>query len=139
MKDIEALQKNWKTFLAPGTNVPAASEALKLSDDEWKKRLQGQSYSVLRKEATERGTVYSTKELERRLTTRAQDPPQVVAQRMAKAADEMSHYDAYDYIVINRDLERSVSEVQSVLAAERLQRRRLVGLSDFVNRLREGH
>jgi guanylate kinase len=80
----------------------------------------------------------STKDLEQRLTTRAQDPPDVVAQRMAKAADEMSHWDAYDYIIINRDLAQSVGEVQAVLAAERLSRRRLIGVSEFVSRLREG-
>ena len=80
----------------------------------------------------------STKDLEQRLKTRAQDPPDVVAQRMAKAADEMSHWDAYDYIVINRDLTQSVAEVQAVLTAERLNRRRLIGVSEFVSRLREG-
>lgn len=78
----------------------------------------------------------STEELGKRLTTRASDPPAVVAQRMAKASDEMSHYDAYQYIIINRDLERSVGEVQAVLAAERLNHRRLIGLAEFVNRLR---
>jgi guanylate kinase len=80
----------------------------------------------------------STKELERRLNTRAQDPADVVANRMAKAADEMSHYTEYDYIIVNLDLGRSVAEVQAILAAERLKRQRLVGLGDFVKRLREG-
>lgn len=79
----------------------------------------------------------SAEDLEKRLKTRAQDPPDVVAGRMAKASDEMSHYDAYDYIVINRDLEHSVAEVQAILAAERLNHKRLIGLADFVNRLRE--
>jgi len=54
MKDIQALQQNWKAFLAPGTSVPAPTEPLKLSKDEWKKRLQGESYKVLREEGTER-------------------------------------------------------------------------------------
>ena len=54
MKDIQALQQNWKTFLPAGTNVPAPTEPLKLSKDEWKKRLQGESYKVLREEGTER-------------------------------------------------------------------------------------
>lgn len=81
----------------------------------------------------------STRELERRLTTRAQDPPAIVAQRMAKASDEMSHYFEYDYIVINRDLARSVAEVQAIMTAERLRRSRQIGLADFVNKLREGH
>src|SRR5215472_15998721 len=81
----------------------------------------------------------STKELERRLTTRAQDPPAVVAQRMAKASDEMSHYFEYDYIVINHDLADSVAEVQAILTAERLRRIRQIGLSEFVGKLRDGH
>ena len=54
MKDIEALQSNWKTFLPAGATVPVAGEPLKLSKDEWKKRLQGESYKVLREEGTER-------------------------------------------------------------------------------------
>jgi guanylate kinase len=58
---------------------------------------------------------------------------------MAKAADEMSHWDAYDFIVINEDIERSVSQVQTILAAERLRRQRQVGLSEFVKRLQEGY
>ncbi len=80
----------------------------------------------------------STRELERRLKTRAQDPASVVAERMAKAADEMSHWDAYHYIVINRTLEDSVLRVQAFVAAERCRRERQVGLADFVKRLREG-
>ena len=54
MKDIDALQKNWKSFLPTGATVPSASEPLKLSKDEWKKRLPPQSYNVLREEGTER-------------------------------------------------------------------------------------
>lgn len=80
----------------------------------------------------------STKELERRLNARAQDPADVVASRMAKASDEMSHYTEYDYIIVNVDIDDSVAEVQAILAAERLKRQRLVGLGDFVKRLREG-
>jgi guanylate kinase len=80
----------------------------------------------------------STKELERRLNARAQDPADVVASRMAKASDEMSHYTEYDYIIVNADIDESVAEVQAILVAERLKRQRLVGLGDFVKRLREG-
>jgi guanylate kinase len=80
----------------------------------------------------------STAELERRLMKRAQDPPEVVARRMAKAADEMSHWPEYDYIVVNSVLEVSVERVQSILTAERARRERQIGLSDFVKRLREG-
>jgi len=76
--------------------------------------------------------------LEQRLKTRAQDSAEVVARRMAKAADEMSHWAEYDYIVVNRDIDVSVASVEAILAAERLKRVRQVGLPDFVKRLREG-
>ncbi|WP_189989663.1 guanylate kinase [Thalassobaculum fulvum] len=80
----------------------------------------------------------STRELERRLRARAQDSDEVVAARMAKAADEISHYPEYQYIILNDDIERSVAAVRSILAAERLKRERQVGLPDFVKGLREG-
>ena len=54
MKEVEAMQANWKNFLAPGTATPNPAEPLKLSKDEWKKRLQPASYGVLREEDTER-------------------------------------------------------------------------------------
>jgi guanylate kinase len=80
----------------------------------------------------------STKELERRLLSRAQDSATVVARRMAKAADEMSHWAEYDYIIVNHDLETSVDQVHAILAAERLRRERQIGLTEFVKGLREG-
>jgi guanylate kinase len=76
--------------------------------------------------------------LEARLRTRAQDSPEIVAARMAKSAEEMSHWSEYDYVIVNRDLEESVAEVQAIVTAERLRRSRQVGLADFVNRLRAG-
>jgi guanylate kinase len=81
----------------------------------------------------------STEELDRRLHTRAQDSDEVVASRMAKAADEMSHWAEYDFIVINEDVEKSVEQVQAILTAERSRRKRQVGLSEFVKRLQEGY
>lgn len=80
----------------------------------------------------------STKELERRLKTRAQDSAEVVAKRMSRAAEEISHYREYDYIIVNDVIEESVAAVQSILAAERLRRDRQVGLDDLVRGLREG-
>jgi len=77
----------------------------------------------------------STAELERRLHSRAQDSAEVVRARMAKAADEMSHWPEYDYIIINDDLERSVEQVEAILTAERLKRERRIGLSAFVRGL----
>jgi guanylate kinase len=80
----------------------------------------------------------STAELERRLKKRAQDPPEVVARRMSKASDEMSHYAEYDYIIVNRDIEESVGKAMAILKSERLRRARLSGLGEFVKGLRTG-
>ena len=80
----------------------------------------------------------SMPELERRLKSRAQDSAEIVAQRMAKAADEMSHWPEYDYIVVNRDVADSVARVEAILTAERLRRERQIGLGEFVRGLREG-
>ncbi len=80
----------------------------------------------------------STVELDRRLHSRAQDSEAVIAERMARAADEMTHWSEYDYVVVNVDFEESFRQVQAILEAERLKRPRLVGLSDFVTRLRQG-
>jgi len=52
--------------------------------------------------------------------------------------EEMSHWSEYDYVVVNRDLDASVSEVEAIVTAERLRRTRQIGLADFVNRLRGG-
>ncbi|HEX3861784.1 MAG TPA: guanylate kinase [Stellaceae bacterium] len=76
--------------------------------------------------------------LESRLHRRAQDSAAVVAARMSKSAEEMSHWSEYDYVIVNHDLERSVAEVQAIVIAERLRRTRQLGLADFVNRLRAG-
>jgi guanylate kinase len=80
----------------------------------------------------------SIDELERRLHSRAQDAAEVIRDRMTKAADEMSHWAEYDYVVVNRDLNRAFSDVRAILAAERLKRERQTGLSDFVRRLQAG-
>ncbi|MGZ5230865.1 MAG: peptide-methionine (R)-S-oxide reductase, partial [Burkholderiales bacterium] len=53
-KDIEALQKNWRMLLAEGVRVPSATDKVKLSNDDWRKRLEKTSYNVLREEGTER-------------------------------------------------------------------------------------
>lgn len=80
----------------------------------------------------------STTELERRLKKRAQDSLEVVARRMSKASDEMSHYAEYDYVLVNHDIEQSVTRAMSILTAERLRRERMVGLGEFVKGLRAG-
>jgi guanylate kinase len=77
----------------------------------------------------------SVPELERRLTTRAQDSDEVIRARMAKAADEMSHWAEYDYVLLNRDVDETFAQLQAILTAERLKRERQPGLSDFVRSL----
>jgi guanylate kinase len=77
----------------------------------------------------------SIPELERRLHKRAQDDYDTIHRRMAKAADEMSHWQEYDYVVINHDLDDTFADVLAILAAERVKRDRQIGLSDFVRGL----
>lgn len=76
--------------------------------------------------------------LEQRLRARAQDTDAAIAERMAKSAEEMSHWPEYDYVVVNDDLEDCVTAVEAILTAERLKRTRRVGLADFVNEMRGG-
>ena len=80
----------------------------------------------------------STADLEQRLNSRAQDSDDVVARRMAKAADEISHWAEYDYIVVNDDVETCLAKVQAILVAERARRERQIGLLNFVKLLRDG-
>lgn len=77
----------------------------------------------------------SIPELEQRLKMRAQDDYETIHRRMAKAADEMSHWAEYDYVVINREIDQAFADISAVLAAERLKRERQTGLSDFVRGL----
>lgn len=80
----------------------------------------------------------STAELEKRLIKRAQDPAEVVARRMAKASEEMSHWAEYDYVIVNDDVDHAYAELKAILKAERLRRERRSGLLDFVDSLRSG-
>jgi guanylate kinase len=76
--------------------------------------------------------------LEARLRQRAKDSPEIVAARMEKSADELSHWSEYEYVIVNRDIDDSVAEIQAIVTTERLRRTRRLGLADFVNRLRAG-
>ena len=80
----------------------------------------------------------STKELEQRLRSRAQDSDKVVAQRMSKAVDEISHWPEYDYVVVNHEIEEALAQVRAILIAERLKRTRQTYLVNFVKRLQDG-
>ncbi len=83
----------------------------------------------------------SRAELEKRLRHRSRDTKETEEQirsRMSKAADEMSHYSEYDYVIINNDVDEAIAKAQLILDAEKLKRQRQVGLSDFVKGLKEG-
>jgi guanylate kinase len=77
----------------------------------------------------------SALDLEKRLHSRAQDSHDVIRGRMSRASHEMSHWAEYDYIVINHEVDAAFAEVQSILRAERLKRKRRTGLTTFVREL----
>jgi guanylate kinase len=77
----------------------------------------------------------SAETLRRRLIGRAADPPEVVARRLSEAANEIAHWRDYDYVIVNEDIERSLSELLAILGAERARRRRLTGLEAFTGSL----
>ena len=78
----------------------------------------------------------SAAELHRRLVSRASDAQEVVRSRMAKASGEMEHWDAYDYVLVNRELDESVAAVRAILTAERLRKDRQIGMGRFVDTIR---
>ena len=77
----------------------------------------------------------SVEELERRLRARGTDGPEVIAGRMARAASEISHWDGYDYVLINDDIDACFVQVRAILQAERLRRSRQTGLIGFARKL----
>ncbi len=77
----------------------------------------------------------SLDELRRRLTTRGTDSAEVIAGRMERAQAEISHWDGYDYVVVNDDIDECFAKVVQILAAERLRRARQTGLIGFVREL----
>ena len=79
----------------------------------------------------------SAEELERRLHRRAQDSDEVIRRRMARSADEVSHWAEYDYVLLNREVDASLAELSTILHAERLKRKRQAWLADFVKMLQD--
>lgn len=73
--------------------------------------------------------------LEARLVARGQDSAEVIAGRMEKSVSEISHWDAYDYVLVNEDIDDCAAEVAAILKAERLRRMRRPGLTALVRRL----
>ena len=77
----------------------------------------------------------SIKELHNRLVTRGQDSAEVIEGRMRKSWDEISHWDGYDYVLINDDLDATEADLKTIITAERLRRARQPGLTAVVRRL----
>ena len=77
----------------------------------------------------------SIRELHRRLIERGQDAPEVIERRMQKSWDEISHWDGYDYVLVNDDLDATEARLKTILSAERLRRAQQPGLLDIVRRL----
>lgn len=79
----------------------------------------------------------SMEELRRRLVTRGKDAPDVIDRRMARASDEISHWNEYDYVIINDNIDSSLLNILYILKSERLKRTRQHSLNEFVNTLLE--
>ena len=77
----------------------------------------------------------SAEELRDRLVRRAQDTASIVAKRMAEAPKEISHWPEYEYVIVNETVSDTLEKITAILAAERLRRKRRVGLTDFVRKL----
>ncbi|RYH03604.1 guanylate kinase [Salipiger sp. IMCC34102] len=77
----------------------------------------------------------SITELHRRLVSRGQDGPEIIAKRMQKSWDEISHWDGYDYVLVNDDLDATEARLKTIIEAERLRRAQQPGLLDIVRRL----
>lgn len=80
----------------------------------------------------------SMAELERRLRARAEDSEEVIQSRMARSLNEISHWEEYDYVLVNTLLEQTLTQVRQILAAERLKRNRQLWLKLHVERLKSG-
>ncbi|OOF55847.1 guanylate kinase [Rodentibacter genomosp. 2] len=106
-----------------GTSLPAIQENLAKGIDVFLD-IDWQGAQQIRKKVENVKSIFilppSLQELERRLIGRGQDSEAVIAERMAKAKDEISHYDEYDYVIINDHFDQALADLQSILRAERL-------------------
>lgn len=134
LEHAEVFGNSYGTPVAPVEEALAAGRDV-LFDIDW----QG-AQQVRAKAEDDLVTVFilppSREELLQRLYRRAEDTEEVVQARMAKSSDEMSHWAEYEYVIVNDDLEISIEQVQKILAAERLKRRRQSGLVGLVKQLR---
>jgi guanylate kinase len=115
-----------ETALAEGRDV--------LFDIDW----QGtqQLYASMRSDVVSVFVLPPTaEELKLRLERRAEDTPDIIARRLKNAAEEIPHWEEYDYVLVNRDLDKSFARLRGILTAERLKRVRKEDIQDFVDTL----
>jgi guanylate kinase len=77
----------------------------------------------------------TAEELKFRLERRAEDTPEIIERRLRNAAEEIPHWDEYDYVLVNRDVQKSLARLRGILTAERLQRVRKETIQEFVDEL----
>lgn len=77
----------------------------------------------------------SIKELRQRLENRGTDSQELIEKRMSLILDKMSHWDEFDYVIVNVDIEETVAKVQKIISGERMKRVRQIGLKRFVHEL----
>ena len=106
-----------------GTSLPAIEENLAKGIDVFLD-IDWQGAQQIRKKVSSVKSIFilppSLPELERRLIGRGQDSEEVISERMSKAISEISHYDEYDYVIVNDDFEKALKDLQSILQSERL-------------------
>lgn len=106
-----------------GTSLPAIEENLAKGIDVFLD-IDWQGAQQIRKKVPSVKSIFilppSLPELERRLIGRGQDSEEVISERMSKAISEISHYDEYDYVIVNDDFEKALKDLQSILQSERL-------------------
>ena len=138
LESAEVFGNFYGTPRAPVEKLLASGRDV-LFDIDWQGAQQLQAQTLAGATARDLVRVFilppSGKILAQRLAGRAQDPEEVVARRMAAAADEISHWTEYDYVIINEDIGTSIAELTAILTAERLRRDRRTGLPALVNEI----
>ena len=115
-----------ETALAEGRDV--------LFDIDWQGTLQ--LYETMRDDVVSVFVLPPTaEELKFRLERRAEDTPDIIARRLKNAADEIPHWEEYDYVLVNRDLDKSFARLRGILTAERLKRVSKEDIQEFVDKL----
>ncbi|MDP8051355.1 guanylate kinase [Pasteurella atlantica] len=107
-----------------GTSLPMIEKSLEQGIDVFLD-IDWQGAKQIKQKVPNAKTIFilppSRQELQKRLIARGQDSEEVIAKRMAQAVSEMSHYNEFDYVIINNDFQTALNDLKSILTAERLQ------------------